>query len=87
MPGIVRDAGTDVTGGRNIQGSPTVFANNKPVVRVGDFIQPHGTGAHAGPRMVQGSSNVFTNNIRTCRRGDSANCGHRASGSSNVFVN
>ena len=87
MPGVVRDAGTDVTGGLNIQGSPTVFANNRPVVRVGDAVQPHGSGAHAGPRMIAGSSNVFTNNIRTCRAGDPANCGHRATGSSNVFAN
>ena len=87
MPGISRDAGTDVAGGAIIQGSPNVFANNKPVARVGDAVAGHGRGPHAGPVMAAGSGNVFTNNIPTCRAGDPATCGHPASGSSNVFVN
>lgn len=87
MPGIVRDDGQDVAGGAIIGGSPTVFANNKPVARVGDPVAGHGRGAHRGPSMAVGSSNVFTNNIATCRAGDTATCGHPASGSSDVFVN
>jgi uncharacterized Zn-binding protein involved in type VI secretion len=87
MPGIVRDAGTDNAGGPIIQGSPTVFANSKPVVRIGDAIAGHGKGPHAAPVMAGGSGNVFTNNKPTCRAGDIATCGHPASGSGNVFVN
>jgi uncharacterized Zn-binding protein involved in type VI secretion len=87
MPGIVRDAGVDVAGGPIIQGSPTVYANNVPVVRIGDAVAGHGKGPHRGPVMAAGSSNVFTNSIPTCRAGDVASCGHPASGSSNVFVN
>lgn len=87
MPGIARNAGTDVAGGAIIQGSPTVFANNKPVARIGDAVAGHGRGPHRGPTMASGSGNVFTNNIATCRAGDTATCGHASSGSSNVFVN
>lgn len=87
MPGIARDAGRDAAGGALIQGSPTVFANDKPVSRIGDAVAGHGPGPHAGPVMAQGSPTVFTNNIPTCRAGDVATCGHPATGSSNVFVN
>lgn len=87
MPGVTRNAGRDAAAGRNIQGSPTVFANNDPVVRIGDRVLPHGTGVHAGPVMASGSGNVFTNNIPTCRQGDVATCGHRSTGSGDVFVN
>lgn len=87
MPGIARDAGTDVAGGAIIKGSPNVFANNKPVARVGDNVAGHGRGSHSGPTMAAGSGNVFTNNISTCRAGDPATCGHTASGSGDVFVN
>jgi uncharacterized Zn-binding protein involved in type VI secretion len=87
MPGISRDAGQDSAGGAIIQGSGNVFANNKPVVRIGDAVAGHGPGAHGGPVMATGSGNVFTNNIPTCRAGDVATCGHPSSGSGNVFVN
>jgi uncharacterized Zn-binding protein involved in type VI secretion len=87
MPGIARDAGADVAGGVIIVGSPNVFANNKPVARIGDLVAGHGRGVHAGPVMASGSGNVLTNNIPTCRAGDTATCGHPATGSSNVFVN
>jgi uncharacterized Zn-binding protein involved in type VI secretion len=87
MPGIARDAGADSAGGAIIQGSGNVFANNKPVARIGDAVAGHGRGQHRAPVMAAGSGNVFTNNIPTCRAGDSATCGHPASGSGNVFVN
>ena len=87
MPGIARDAGKDVPGGVIIQGSPNVFANNKPVARIGDAVAGHGPGEHGGPVMAEGSGNVITNNIPTCREGDIATCGHPTSGSRDVFVN
>jgi uncharacterized Zn-binding protein involved in type VI secretion len=87
MPGIARDAGVDVAGGLVIQGSGNVFADTKPVVRIGDAIAWHGKGPHASPVMSQGSSNVFANNIAVSRAGDVATCGHPVSGSSDVFVN
>ena len=87
MPGIARDAGTDSAGGAIIQGSGNVFANSKPVARIGDAVAGHGRGPHRGPVMASGSGNVFANSIGVCRAGDSASCGHPASGSGNVFAN
>lgn len=87
MPGIVRNAGTDIAGGPVVSGSSNVNANNVPVARIGDVVAGHGRGLHAGPVMASGSGNVFTNGIPTCRAGDVASCGHPATGSANVFVN
>ena len=87
MPGIARDAGQDVAGGPIIAGSPNVFANNKPVARIGDAVAGHGLSPHAAPVMAAGSPNVFTNGISTCRQGDPATCGHVSTGSGDVFVN
>ena len=64
-----------------------VFANGQPVVRIGDAVQPHGRGPHAGPVMVGGSGNVKANGIGVSRAGDAASCGHSATGSGNVFAN
>lgn len=86
MPGVSRNAGQDVAGGAIIQGSPDVFTNNKPTVRIGDAVAGHGRGPHAGPVMAAGSGNVFTNNIPTSREGDPATCGHPATGSGDVFA-
>ncbi len=87
MPGVARDAGTDVAGGADIQGSGDVFVENKPVVRISDAVAGHGRGPHAGPVMSAGSGNVFANNIGVCRAGDPASCGHPTSGSGSVFAN
>ena len=87
MPGIARDAGTDVAHGAIIQGSENVFVEGKPVVRIGDAVAGHGRGPHAGPTMAQGSGNVKANNIGVSRAGDIATCGHPASGSGTVFAN
>ena len=72
MPGMARNDGTDIAGGPDIQGSPNVFVENMPAVRIGDAIAGHGPGVHAGPVMAEGSPNVFVNNIPVCREGDSA---------------
>lgn len=78
--------GLDTAGGVLIQGSPNVYVNNASSVRVGDRVASHGDSPHSSPRMVTGSSSVFINGISACRRGDRASCGHRATGSSNVFI-
>ena len=87
MPGIARDDGQDVAGGALIQGSSNVFAENKPVVRIGDAVAGHGKSPHNSPTMAAGSGNVFANGIGVCRAGDAASCGHTASGSGTVFAN
>ena len=84
MPGILRQS-IDVTGGTNAIGSPNVFVNDKPAVRIGDAVEPHGRDSHRNPVMAAGSGTVFVNSISVCREGDIANCGHSGSpGSGNV---
>jgi uncharacterized Zn-binding protein involved in type VI secretion len=85
MPGVAR-RDTDVAGGIDIVGSPNVFVENKPAVRIGDAIQGHGLPPHAAPVMATGSGTVFVNNIAVCREGDTASCGHATSGSGTVFA-
>lgn len=86
MPGIVRKD-TDSAGGKEIGGlAPTVFADGMMVIVLGDKVAGHGPGKHGGPVMAEASSTVFAHGIGVCRAGDHANCGHPASGSSDVIV-
>lgn len=86
MPGATR-RGVDICGGILLTGSPNVFTNGSSAVKVGDLVAFHGKKQHSLPRMVSGSPNVFVNGIPACRAGDVAFCGHRATGSNNVFIN
>lgn len=85
MPGVTRKS-ADTAGGTLIQGSPDVFVDGNPAVRIGDAVAGHGPGEHAGPVMAAGSGSVFVNDIPVCRAGDAATCGHPASGSGDVFA-
>lgn len=85
MPGVSR-VNTDTAGGVIVGNhAPTVFVNNKPIVVKGAEVTDHGDSPHDGPIMVGSSSTVFANKKKVCRKGDSATCGHPATGSSNVF--
>lgn len=86
MPGIARK-GIDAAGGTDAVGSPNVFVENSPAVRIGDAVNPHGPGTHANPVLAGGSPDVFVNGIPVSRAGDPANCGHTTSGSGTVFAN
>lgn len=72
------------------QGSPDVFVNGKPVVRVGDSYTPHGSptpNPSHSRSLSSGSSTVFINGIPCGRIGDSISCGDAsAQGSSNVVA-
>lgn len=83
MAGISRQ-NTDSAGGTIVDGSSDVFVNGSGVVYVGASIQDHGDGQHMLATMTQGSSTVYVNGIQVVREGDSASCGHTASGSSDV---
>lgn len=84
MPGISR-LYQDRAGGSLISGgNSTVFANGTPIAVLGTNVAGHGDSPHSGPIMISGSGTVFTNGIPVCRQGDSASCGHTASGSGNV---
>ena len=86
MPGMLKLT-VDVTGGKNVVGSPNVLVNEKPAIRIGDSILPHGRGSHSKAVMATGSGTVFVNNIPACRGGDIADCGHvSSSGSGNVIA-
>lgn len=80
MPGIslvgVDAAGGIIGGG----GQSFVTVNGAPVSVVGDAVAGHGKSPHAAPSMVAGSSLMKINGIPVCRAGDSASCGHAASG-------
>ena len=85
MPGVLKSS-VSVTGGTNTVGSPNVSVNGKPAVRIGDAIQPHGRSPHNNAVMSTGSATVFVNGIPLCRDGDTANCGHTASGGSGDVI-
>lgn len=86
MPGIAR-VGQDVAGGVILNGgNGTVFANGTLVAVRGSAVASHGSPPHSAPIMVGASGSVFAQGIAVCRAGDSASCGHTASGSGNVFA-
>lgn len=84
MPGISRD--NDAAGGDLIPSQSTVFANGEKVIVNGDLVAGHGLPPHDAPTMIAGSNNVFVGGIAVVNAGDSATCGHTASGSGDVFA-
>lgn len=72
MRGILR-ATIDITGGLNLTGSPNVFINGYPVVRVGDLVA--GYSHHGSGVMATGSPTFFVNGIPVCRVGDTSTNG------------
>ena len=86
MPGVSR-VNQDTAGGTIIGIlAPTVFVNGKPIAVKGANVEPHGSGPHGSPKMQDHSGTVFANGIEICRAGDTATCGHPATGSDNVFA-
>ena len=84
MPGVSR-VGTDKAGGTIVGNlAPTVFVNGVPIAVKGASVAGHGRSPHSGPVMSGSSGTVKAHNILICRAGDSATCGHAASGSNNV---
>lgn len=86
MPGITR-AGIDTAGGLILGGGQTKLKLQGYLVAViGDAVQSHGSGPHGAAIMLTGSSKVFANGIGICRAGDTATCGHAATGSTKAFA-
>ena len=80
MQGVSR-VGADAAGGTIVGNlAPTVFVNGKPIVVKGATVDGHGRSPHSSPVMSGSSSTVYANNILICRQGDTATCGHVASG-------
>ena len=84
MPGVTRD--NDTAGGDIIPSQSTVKANGYAVIVNGDSVASHGVAPHNSATMVAGSKNVFIGGVAVVNAGDSATCGHAATGSSNVNV-
>lgn len=70
------------------KGSPNVFINGKPAMRVDDAWEPHSCGGSPHtPLSSEGSSTVFINGKPAVRIGDMCDCGQAsAEGSDNVFI-
>lgn len=86
MPGIAR-VGQDVAGGTILNGgNGSVFANGTLVAVRGSTVAGHGSPPHSAAIMVGASGTVFAQSIPVCRQGDSASCGHVATGSGTVFA-
>ena len=71
-------------------GSPTVFANNIPVVRTGDHFATHPLPVAPPHDAVgaQGSPTVFVENQAVMRIGDETSCSDKiASGSPDCYCN
>lgn len=84
MPGIAR-VGVDQAGGTIVGDlAPTVFVNGSPIVVKGAQVSGHGRRPHNSPVMEGASSTVKANGIPVCREGDTASCGHAATGSGDV---
>jgi uncharacterized Zn-binding protein involved in type VI secretion len=85
MPGVSR-VGADTAAGTIVGNlAPTVFVNGSPIAVKGADVAGHGRGPHRSPVMDGSSSSVYANGILICRAGDTATCGHPATGSGNVF--
>jgi len=75
----------------SVAGSPTVFINSKPAIRVGDAYETH---LLPFPPIIphdsvsaQGSKTVFCEGLALTRVGDDMSCSDKvAEGSPNVFV-
>ncbi len=84
MPGISR-VGQDSAGGVILNGgNGTVFVNGTLAAVRGSVVASHGSPPHSAALIVGASGTVFASGIGVCRQGDSASCGHNATGSGNV---
>ena len=87
MPGISR-AGMDTAGNTILTGKSNVRVNGMPAAHIGSAIAPHCAGdcpnQHTAPVISTGSGMVRVGGIPVCRAGDSATCGHSATGSGTV---
>ena len=86
MPSVGR-VGQVVQGGTLVNGGNRIVVANGTLVDVrGSGVAGHGSPPHSTPIMVGTSGTVFAQGIAVCRQGDSASCGHVATGSGTVFA-
>jgi len=63
-----------------------VFVNNKEVAVLGTKVKSHGDNPHSNAKMVESSNTVFSGGRGIVREGNKASCGHKTTGSGNVFI-
>tara|TARA_Y100000034_G_scaffold126462_1_gene177729 strand:- start:367 stop:630 length:264 start_codon:yes stop_codon:yes gene_type:complete len=85
MAGVSR-AYQDTAGGTILSGASSVNVNGLPVALMFSPVAGHGKNRHSGPQMIRSSHSVRANGRGVVRQGDSATCGHPATGSGNVFA-
>lgn len=85
MPGIAK-IGISTAGGIIISNvaSCNVFINGAEAVLHGASIAGHGDSPHSNAKMVSSSGSVFINGLGVVRQGDSASCGHVATGDGSI---
>lgn len=72
---------TDTAGGTQLNGGQAFFrVEGEEVILLGDPVQGHGPGVHAGPVMAQGTGWFRLNGTPACREGHVASCGHPSTG-------
>jgi uncharacterized Zn-binding protein involved in type VI secretion len=76
--------GIDTAGGLILSNvaSCQVYINGAEAVLQGAMVQSHGDGSNV--TMVGSSGSVFINGFGVVRQGDSASCGHVATGSAEI---
>lgn len=67
-------------------GSPKMTVGGKPVSLVGDDVNNHGPGLHAGPKMVSGSGKLTVGGIPVVIAGSAASCGHTSNGNPKMVI-
>jgi len=85
MPGVTRVGKDNAKGSILGKGASTVFTEGSRTSLLGDKVAPHGKPPHTSPSMVKSSTTVFAQGKGVVRSGDTASCGHAATGSGTVF--
>jgi uncharacterized Zn-binding protein involved in type VI secretion len=91
MPGVSRCGVDTAVGVITGPGVPSVKVNGAPISVVGDVVAAHAPWGrphppHDAPTMTGGSPSVKAGGKPVIRAGDTATCGHPATGSGSVSV-
>ena len=78
----------DTAGGDLIASSSSTKFNNQKVVLNGDDVAPHGLAPHgpAPPTISASQSTFIVEDKAVVQAGDTASCGHTATGSTTVII-
>jgi uncharacterized Zn-binding protein involved in type VI secretion len=86
MPNVSLVGESEAGGVISGPGAAKFTVAGRPVSLVGDDVNNHGPGLHAGPKMVSGSGKLTVGGIAVVIQGSAASCGHTASGNPKMAV-